>query len=315
VAGNSTQTKGRPVPLVWSDADCMMRLPFMCRAVGERRGCCSAPYAYTLSRSLPTASWLPARRPDAHRPPPSADTSASYAYVASSNATFVLNLTAVTAQAATTACADMGGYLVAYGTLAEQIEVEQYFWGLGILLQRCARAAVAWAQVPRPEAAGKLSLTWRAQVLLDGAQDRLLARVPLRKPGAPGQRCAALHCCHGFTFCQLPLQQTARPKPAPSLRVLRQHAPALLQAGCPTSTGAASTCLTAGLSPTTGRATSSAPAPTTPSATTARGPGRTSTASSRRPSSAGSSVSLPRAAPLLLHCTLLAHAVVTGAGG
>jgi hypothetical protein len=140
VAGNSTQTKGRPVPLLWSDADCMLRLPFMCRAVGGWQGCCSAPRTGCLSQSLSTctqkACWSKARCL-----PPSADTSASYAYVASSNATFVLNLTAVTAQAATTACADMGGYLVAYGSLTEQIEVEQYFWGLGILLQRYVQAA------------------------------------------------------------------------------------------------------------------------------------------------------------------------------
>ena len=65
-----------------------------------------------------------------------ADTTSSYVYVSSTNATFVFNLTAVTAQAATSSCHWQSGQLVTYASLEEQAEVEQHFVNMGIFLQR-----------------------------------------------------------------------------------------------------------------------------------------------------------------------------------
>lgn len=34
-AANATLSGGQPLPMVWSDAECGLRLPFMCRQIGN----------------------------------------------------------------------------------------------------------------------------------------------------------------------------------------------------------------------------------------------------------------------------------------
>jgi hypothetical protein len=147
----------------WSDTRCSGAHPFMCRSArGWRRsqalggaGCSPrqqcAEAAEVRSPCMRTAMTAP-RCPLRHAAPV-----ATPPYTSSlSGATFYLNTTASTFEAAQAACNANGGHLASYGTTAEQLEVEQWFIKQGYLLpafHRCTAnpAALLAAQaVPVP---------------------------------------------------------------------------------------------------------------------------------------------------------------------
>jgi hypothetical protein len=159
--GNYSQSADSPPAFGWSDADCALRLPFMCRKlprgafvyISESSNVSTANGAGSFEVATPggllgvgsvkagSAVITPGgtTAAPAKRPPPSKAAVTARAslvgdeegsglvttYTSGSGRTYVLNTTAATFMAAEAACNNQGGHLVSYESLAEQVRCVQ----------------------------------------------------------------------------------------------------------------------------------------------------------------------------------------------
>jgi hypothetical protein len=126
-AANASQVYDNPEAWGWSDVHCGRKLPFICKAIRERRAsACLGPLQMLLQVGIDAGqrscccTELTITRSTSDAAP------STYAYVSTAtNNTYLLNTTSVGFVQAELSCNDQGGHLVTYGSFADQQEVEQ----------------------------------------------------------------------------------------------------------------------------------------------------------------------------------------------